>query len=346
MNKSSSPLVSMVTPVHNGQKFLRECIESALSQTYENWEYIILDNASVDGTLDIVEEYRRRDNRIRVFSNDKALPSIANYNRAFDLISRNSKYCKVIASDDWIYPECLEKMVGLAETHPSIGIVGAYQLSGGQDIWYVRNAGLSYSQSIVSGQDICRAQLLGMLRVFGNPTSVMYRSDLVRKTDAFFPNPTQEADTSACVKHLRHADFGFVHQILTHERIHFDRLTTRSLESNAYLSAEISDCQEYGDWYLSQQEKAARIGELLEEYYAYLSASAFKFKDRAFWNYHIGRLQDLGHRFDALKLCKGISGRAVDSILNPKGTIQTISKRIRLYYLFRSAQAPSKGGCR
>ncbi|WP_449255689.1 hypothetical protein, partial [Bosea sp. (in: a-proteobacteria)] len=69
---------------------------------------------------------------------------------------------------------------------------------------------------------------------------------LVRSTDAFFPNPTQEADTSACLKHLRYADFGFVHQILTHERIHYDRVTTTSLENNAYVSAEISDCQEYG----------------------------------------------------------------------------------------------------
>src|SRR5262249_6909717 len=152
--------------------------------------------------------------------------------------------------------------------------------------------------------------------------------------------------TSACVKHLRYADFGFVHQILTHERIHYDRVTTTSLESNAYVSAEISDCQEYGDWYLSRHEKEARIGELLDQYYAYLTVSAFKFKDRKFWDYHIGRLHDLGHRFDGLKLCKGIGAKSVDSILNPKGTIQTISRRIRLHYMHKSARMPSKSGCR
>ena len=230
MNTKSGPLVSVVTPVYNGEKFLRECIESVLAQTYDNWEYIILNNASADGTLEIAEEYSRRDSRIRVFSNDELLPIIANHNKAFGLIAEDSKYCKVVSADDWIYPECLEKMVGLAEANPSVGIVGAYQLSGGSDIWYVRNIGLSYAQSVVPGRDICRAHLLGTLRVLGNPTSVMYRADLIRDDDEFFPNPTQEADVSACIKHLRYADFGFVHQIMAHERIHHNRATTSSLD--------------------------------------------------------------------------------------------------------------------
>ncbi|WP_353186628.1 glycosyltransferase family A protein [Bosea sp. (in: a-proteobacteria)] len=335
MSERIEPLVSIVTPVYNGETFLKECIESVLSQTYRNWEYIILNNASTDGTLDIAEEYSRRDGRIRVLSNDELLPIIANHNKAFGLIAKDSKYCKVVSADDWIYPECLEKMVALAEAHPSVGIVGAYQLSGGRDIWYVRNVGLSYAQPVVLGRDICRAQLLGTLRVLGNPTSVLYRSDLVRSTDAFFPNPTQEADTSACLKHLRYADFGFVHQILTHERIHYDRVTTTSLENNAYVSAEISDCQEYGDWYLTRSEKEARIAQLLDQYYAYLSLSAFKFRDRAFWDYHIQRLHDLGYRFDGRKLSLGIAAKAVDSVLNPKGTIQSIGKRIRLHYMIK-----------
>lgn len=341
MNTKSGPLVSVVTPVYNGEKFLRECIESVLAQTYDNWEYIILNNASADGTLEIAEEYSRRDSRIRVFSNDELLPIIANHNKAFGLIAEDSKYCKVVSADDWIYPECLEKMVGLAEANPSVGIVGAYQLSGGSDIWYVRNIGLSYAQSVVPGRDICRAHLLGTLRVLGNPTSVMYRADLIRDDDEFFPNPTEEADVSACVKHLRYADFGFVHQILAHERIHHNRATTSSLESNAYVSAEISDCREYGDWYLTRREKEERIGELLNEYYAYLSVSAFKFKDREFWNYHIGRLSDLGCEFDRMRLYKGIAAKAFDSMLNPKGTFQTISKRVRMYYMFKGARLRS-----
>src|SRR4029453_14575342 len=112
MNSKTGPLVSVVTPVYNSGEFLRECIESVLSQTYENWEDTLPNNASTDGTLDIAEEYRRRDSRIRVFSNETLLPNIASHNKAFGLISENSKYCKVVSGDDWIYSECLEKMIG------------------------------------------------------------------------------------------------------------------------------------------------------------------------------------------------------------------------------------------
>jgi len=343
MKQSSNPLVSVVTPVYNGAKFLRECIDSVLAQTHENFEYIILNNASTDATLDIAEEYSRRDDRIRVVSNDRLLPIIANHNKVFGLISADSKYCKVVSADDWIYPECLEKMVGLAETYPSAGIIGAYQLSGGNDIWYVRNVGLPYSQSIVAGHEICRAHLLGIQRVLGNPTSVLYRADLIREAPEFFPNATQEADISACLQHLRHADFGFVHQILAHERIHHNRATTLSLEANAYVSAEISDCQEYGDLYLSRNEKEERIDELLDQYYAYLSVSALKFKQKEFWNYHISRLHDLGYQLDRVRLAAGISKKFADLALNPKITARMLVNRIHSYSTLKKMQIYSKG---
>ena len=342
MNTEHRPIVSIVTPVYNGETYLSECIESVLSQTFQNWEYIILNNNSSDRTLEIAEQYQRRDSRIRVYSNDTLLPIIANHNKAFGLISAESKYCKVVSADDWLFPECLERMVALAEENPSVGLVGAYQLSGGEGIWYVRNSGLPYSQTVVSGPEVCRAHMLGMLKVLGNPTSVMYRADLVRNTDRFFPNPTAEADTSACLKQLRFSDFGFVHQVLSHERIHNVRATTTSLETNAYLSAAISDCQVYGEWYLTKQEREARIGELLNQYYTYLAASAFKFKGKTFWDYHIGRLKELGFQLDKRKLSASVASKSIDLLLNPKSTVQMVSGRMRLNRALKAGGAAEK----
>lgn len=330
MNQKQEPFVSLVTPVYNGEAYLRDCIESVLSQTYRNFEYIILNNCSDDGTLAIAEEYQRHDDRIRVHSNRTLLPIIANHNKAFSLISPESKYCKVVSADDCLFPECIDRMVARAEEGASIGIVGAYQLSGGEGIWYVRNVGLPYSRTVVSGREIGRAHLLGMLSVLGNPTSVMYRSDLVRSTDHFFPNSTAEADTSACLKYLREADFGFVHQVLSYERIHLQRETSSSIEKNAYVSAVISDCQTYGDWYLSRGEREARIAELLDQYYAYLAASAFKFKGKEFWDYHGRRLRELGFPRDARKLYTGVAFKLFDLLLNPKDTLRVLSGRLRL----------------
>ena len=132
---SEEPLVTVLTPVYNGEAFLEECIESILRQTYRHYEYIIVNNCSKDRTLEIASQYAKRDSRIRVHNNKDFVGVIENHNIPFRLISSQSKYCKVVSADDWLFPECIKRMVELAETHPSAGIVGSYQLSGGDGKW-------------------------------------------------------------------------------------------------------------------------------------------------------------------------------------------------------------------
>jgi glycosyltransferase involved in cell wall biosynthesis len=324
-----SPLVSVVTPVYNGEAYLAECIESVLTQTYSNFEYIIVDNCSTDGTSKIVNEYGKKDSRIKAYRNDVLLDIIANHNHAFRLISPKSKYCKVVSGDDWIFPECIARLVALAEENPSVGIVGSYQLSGGGQKWYVRTDGLPYSCAAIQGREIGRLHLLGKLDVLGNPTSNMYRSDLVRAADTFYPNVSAEADISACFEHLRASDFGFVHQVLSHERLHERQITNTSKEVNAYLSSRISDLIKYGSYYLTRAELDMRLDQLLDEYYAYLALSAVNFRHGKFWNYHIRRFHELGFPLDGFRLAKAIIGKILDLLLNPKQTIERVMRRSR-----------------
>src|SRR5919109_2101835 len=90
------PLVSVVTPVYNGESHLRECIESVLAQTYQNWDYTIVNNCSTDGTLDIAMEYAARDPRIRIHNNDAFVRVTENHNIAFRQVSPASTYCKLV----------------------------------------------------------------------------------------------------------------------------------------------------------------------------------------------------------------------------------------------------------
>jgi glycosyltransferase involved in cell wall biosynthesis len=329
MNVQDQPLVSVVTPVYNGATYLRECIESVLAQSYSNWDYTIVNNASTDGTLQIAEEYAAKDPRVRVSTNEKLLPIIENHNRAFSLISPNSKYCKVVSSDDWLLPECLARMVELAEAHPSVGVVSAYQLSGGGDKWYVRTDGLPYQTSVISGRDICRQYFLTPLDVFGNPTSNMYRADIVRQSKEFYPNSTAEADISAIFQSLKRSDFGFVHQVLSYERLHNVRITTTSENLNAYLSSEMGDLLEYGPDYLTPEELAKRLAEMKDEYYAFLAVSAVNFQSKKFWEYHKKRLKELGHPLDRLRLSRAVASKVADLVFNPKRTVEILVRRAK-----------------
>jgi len=107
-------------------------------------------------------------------------------------------------------------MVTLAEIHPTIGMVGSYQLSGGAEKWYLRTYGLPYHSTVIPGREIGRKQLLGQLDVLGNPTSNLYRSDLVRRPGSFYPNSSAGSGCERLLRNLRETDFGFVHQVLSY----------------------------------------------------------------------------------------------------------------------------------
>ena len=152
MNRITSPLVSVLTPVYNGERYLSECIESVISQTYRNWEYIIVNNCSTDRTQEIAQSYAKKDGRIRIHKNQELVKMGPNHDIAISLIAPTSLYCKVLHADDFMFPECLERMVDLAVANPLVGLVSSYRL----DDRKVNLDGLPYPSTVVSGREICR----------------------------------------------------------------------------------------------------------------------------------------------------------------------------------------------
>jgi glycosyltransferase involved in cell wall biosynthesis len=326
------PLVSVITPVYNGEGFLAECIESVLGQTYKHFEYIIVNNCSKDRTAEIALNYAKKDSRVRVHSNSEFVGVIENHNIAFRLIAADSKYCKVVCADDWLFPECIARMVGVAEANASVGIVGSYQLSGGGSNgrqWRVRWAEIPYPSTVVAGREICRSHLLGGPYVFGDPTSILFRSDLIRGQNDFFPNSSPHADTSACFKYLRDTDFGFVHQVLSYERVHGDRQSAAAEIFNAYAPAFISDLLAYGSFYLTEAEAKRRLAEIMNYYYKFLAVGVVNMRGRDFWRYHRKKLNSLGYPLDRLKLTQAVLLKLIDLLLNPKHTVEALLRRAR-----------------
>jgi glycosyltransferase involved in cell wall biosynthesis len=324
---SQQPFVSVLTPVYNGADFLVQCIESVLGQSYQNYEYIIVNNCSKDQSLEIALAYAKKDPRIRVHNNQDFVGVIENHNIAFGLISPDAKYCKVVSADDFLFPDYLSRTIGLAEANPRVGIIGSYQLSGA----YIKWQGFDFPAGVIPGRELCRRIFLGGDQTFGfgTPTSLTYRADLVRASKAFYPNPSPHADTSACFKYLRDSDFGFVYQVLSYERIHQATQSSASAKLDRYSSAYLSDLQQYGPWYLEPAELGRVIQKALRRYYNSLAVDYFLgARSKDYWKYHHGRFAELGYPLSRWVLLKAAVTHLGREILNPVEAVKKLAKRL------------------
>lgn len=115
--ENNIPCVSLGLPVYNGQNFVRQALDAILSQTFDDFELIICDNASTDDTEAICREYEARDRRIRYHRNPKNLGAAKNYNLVFELAQ--GKYFAWMNHDDLYAEEYLEKCITSLERQPS-----------------------------------------------------------------------------------------------------------------------------------------------------------------------------------------------------------------------------------
>lgn len=112
-------LVSIVIPVHNGEKYIKESIDSCLAQTYSNIEIIVVDDKSTDNTLEILKGYGEK---IKVFPVEKqnGLGNVIN----IGIRASKGKYIARMDADDIMYPDRIEKQVEYLENNPSCVAVG------------------------------------------------------------------------------------------------------------------------------------------------------------------------------------------------------------------------------
>lgn len=258
----SGPLVSIVTPVFNGADHLVECVEGVLAQTYQNWDYTIVDNASTDATPQIAQEFAARDSRIRHLRFDEFVSSTANHNRGFAAVDPASEFCKVVQADDWLYPECLSRMVTAAAESDRVGVVSSYQLRDRS----VDLDGLPHDTILTAGREVLRGSLLGLYNVTGGPTATMLRSSLVRERRPLYQEGFRHEDEEAMFWMLSRSDFAFVHQVLTFSRVSQGSRWDWSDKLNSHGPENIVFLLRYGPLVLDESEYRARLRARLRSY--------------------------------------------------------------------------------
>ena len=106
-------LITIIVPIYNVEQYLPKCIDSIINQTYQNLEIILVDDCSTDGTYKILEDYAKKDNRIKLIRNEKNLQNAETRNVGIRVAT--GKYLYFIDSDDWIDSDYIENMVEAAE---------------------------------------------------------------------------------------------------------------------------------------------------------------------------------------------------------------------------------------
>ena len=115
INKGKEPLVSIITPLYNAQKYISNTIKSIQSQTYKNWEHIIVDDCSTDNSVTIVKQFSEKDKRIRLIS--LSLNSGAAYARNKATEAAKGTYIAFIDADDLWHAEKLSKQIAFMQAN-------------------------------------------------------------------------------------------------------------------------------------------------------------------------------------------------------------------------------------
>lgn len=122
---NENPLVSILIPVYNREKYVGEAIESAINQTYKNIEVIIVDNCSTDNTWRILLDYQHQDERIHIFQNDRNLGPVYNWIECFK--RAKGEYSKILWSDDWMSLDFVENALSVFNEDISF-VISAQQI--------------------------------------------------------------------------------------------------------------------------------------------------------------------------------------------------------------------------
>lgn len=336
---TAEPKVSVITPVYNGARFIADAMESVLAQSYGNWEYIVADNCSTDDTFALAQRIAARDPRVRVVRTEPHLPIIANWNRALALASPDAVYIKELHADDFLFPECLARFVGLMERHPNVAVASSFVTFDAA----VSNFGVPLGRGVVPGAEVIRGTLMGDWYLFGSPSSLILRASCVRAAAGrWYDETVCHADVDACFRALDGHDFGFVHQVLSGIRTHETsqtntitwRFTTLALEWCCFLLR-------YGPVYLTPEEYRRRHRQVSRHYRRRIARRLVGGAGREYWRFHRDRLARYGYRLRVRDVAIGAATEMLLWAVDMRHGLRSLAK---IPERLRAARAHLAGG--
>jgi hypothetical protein len=216
-------------------------------------------------------------------------------------------------------------MVALAEWDCSIGLVSSYRLKGTR----VVGNGLGYTTTVVAGADLCRQQLTSSLSTFGTPSTVLYRSEIIRDHSSFYDESALREDVDACYRTLRSWNFGFVHQVLSFSRVMDDSLPMSDHDGCLEPLDKLLKISKFGPIYLDRDAMATALRAGRRVYYDCIALRLLSGEDRVIWHEQSYSLRSGGLRLEKTRLVKHVLLQFLWMVINPGLTIARLIARLR-----------------
>ena len=227
--------VSVCIPTYNGSTYLRQAIESARTQTYSDFELLIVDDGSTDDTFQIVEEFARLDSRVRAYQNPQRLGLVGNWNRCLELA--RGQWIKFLFQDDYLHPTCIELLLELAEASDATLVACQRDLEFDADLpaefkdsfvrYVVENElaarfpNATGATGAISATEFARhVALYPTLNCIGEPTAVMFHHSVVKRFGRFNPELRQLVDWEYWMRIATSAGLHYLDDSLATFRVH------------------------------------------------------------------------------------------------------------------------------
>ena len=216
----NSPQISVVMSVYNGKNFLKEAVESVLSQTFRDFEFIIVDDGSTDGCLDILRDYEKKDSRIKIISREKR-GLVSSLNEGINIAK--GEYVARMDADDISLPGRLEKQIKFMQEN-KLAICGTWAIGINEMGNEVRK--LNYTPSFES---------IKIYSLIHNPfihSSVMFRKDVFEKVGGYKESFKYIEDYELWTRIVYKYNTSNIKEFLIKYRLHPDQVTRKS---NVYM---------------------------------------------------------------------------------------------------------------
>jgi glycosyltransferase involved in cell wall biosynthesis len=173
MRSAVNPILSVILPVYNAEKYVAKAIESILNQTFGDFELIIADDGSKDGSSGIVNTYARQDDRIIISHNEINQGKVKTVNRIFEIC--RGKYVTVHDADDWSEPSRFEAQLKELESNPKVGFCGTNYMIIGRNV--TQRSNLLFDPELIKKEILLKSQ-------FHGPT-IIFRKNLIESRNVY-----------------------------------------------------------------------------------------------------------------------------------------------------------------